>query len=75
MFEAPTTHPEGSPLQTPPQKNFGLRTLAERTQNVQLMKLRRDVDMRIEPHPFAKSDFDETNPFIKEIIETGERII
>jgi predicted nucleotidyltransferase len=44
-------------------------------ENVQLMKLRRDVDMRIEPHPFAKSDFDETNPFIKEIIETGERII
>ena len=43
-------------------------------EDVQLMKLRRDVDMRIEPHPFAKSDFDETNPYIKEIIETGERI-
>ena len=44
-------------------------------ENVQLMKLRRDVDIRIEPHPFAKSDFDETNPLVKEIIETGERII
>jgi len=44
-------------------------------EDVQLMKLRRKVDIRIEPHPFAKSDFDETNPYIKEIIESGERII
>ena len=41
----------------------------------QLMKLRRKVDIRIEPHPFARSDFDETNPYNKEIIESGERII
>ena len=40
-----------------------------------MMKLRRRVDIRIEPHPFAKSDFDETNPYIKEIVKTGERII
>jgi uncharacterized protein len=40
-----------------------------------LMKLRRKVDLRIEPHPFARADFDETNPYIKEIIESGERII
>src|SRR4030067_3514955 len=32
----------------------------------QLMKLRRKVDIRIEPHPFARSDFDETNPYNKE---------
>lgn len=44
-------------------------------ENVQLMKIRRNIDMRIEPHPFAKSDFDDTNPFVKEIIETGERMI
>jgi len=44
-------------------------------EDVQLMKLRRKVDMRIEPHLFAKSDYDETNPYIKEIIESGERII
>jgi len=44
-------------------------------EDAQLMKLRRKVDIRIEPHPFAKSDFDETNPYIKEIIESGERII
>ena len=43
-------------------------------EDVQLMKLRRDIDIRIEPHPFAKSDFDETNPFIKVILD-GERIV
>ena len=44
-------------------------------EDVQLMKLTRDVDLRIEPHSFARTDFDETNPYIREIIETGERII
>ena len=44
-------------------------------EDVLLMKLTRMVDLRIEPHSFAKSDFDETNPYIKAIIETGERII
>ena len=44
-------------------------------EDAELMKLRRKVDIRIEPHPFARSDFDETNPYIKEIIESGERII
>ena len=44
-------------------------------EDAQLMKLRRKVDIRIEPHPFARSDFDETNPYIKEIVESGERII
>ena len=40
-----------------------------------LMKLRRSVDFRIEPHSFSKTDFDEKNPYIREIIKTGERII
>ena len=44
-------------------------------EDAQLMKLRRKVDLRIEPHPFARADFDETDPYIKEIIESGERII
>lgn len=44
-------------------------------EDVQLMHLRRKVDLRIEPHAFAMSDFDETNPFIKEIVKTGKRII
>jgi predicted nucleotidyltransferase len=40
-----------------------------------LMNLRWDVDLSIEPHCFAKSDFDENNPYIKEIIQTGMRFI
>ena len=43
-------------------------------EDVELMRLRWDVDLRIEPHAFARSDFDETNPFIREIVETGERV-
>lgn len=44
-------------------------------EDVRLMHLRWDIDLRIEPHSFARSDFDETNPYIKEIIRTGERIV
>jgi predicted nucleotidyltransferase len=40
-----------------------------------LMKLTRGVDLRIEPHSFARTDFDESDPFIREIITTGERIL
>jgi predicted nucleotidyltransferase len=43
--------------------------------DVLLMKLTRNVDLRIEPHSFARTDFDETNPYVKEIIKTGERIV
>ena len=44
-------------------------------EDVQLMHLRRKVDLRIEPHSFARTDFDKTNPFVKEIVTTGKRII
>jgi predicted nucleotidyltransferase len=44
-------------------------------EDVLLRKLRWDIDLRIEPHSFARSDFDETDPYIKDIIETGERIL
>ena len=44
-------------------------------EDVELMRLRWDVDLRIEPHAFARTDFDERDPYIKEIIETGERIV
>lgn len=44
-------------------------------EDAQLMHLRRKVDLRIEPHSFAKSDFDKSNPFIREIITHGRRII
>jgi len=43
---------------------------------VKLMKLRWDIDLRIEPHPFLPEDWnDNTNPFINEIKRNGERII
>lgn len=36
----------------------------------------KNVDISVPPiHDLTKSDFDETNPYIKEIIESGERII
>lgn len=43
--------------------------------DVELMRLRWDIDLNIEPHAFARTDFDESDPLIKEIITTGERII
>jgi uncharacterized protein len=41
---------------------------------VQLMKLRRDFDLRIEPHPFDESDFNSSNPFVNEILNTGIQV-
>ncbi len=41
---------------------------------VQLMKISRKFDTRIEPHPFDESDFDKTNPFANEIITKGVQI-
>ena len=34
---------------------------------VLLMKARRNIDRRIEPHPVKKEDFNDDNPFIKTI--------
>ncbi len=39
------------------------------------VRLRREVDKRIEPHPFLTSDFTENNPIAREIMETGIRIL
>lgn len=36
-----------------------------------LMRLRRRIDSRIEPHPFREKDFDITNPIVNEIIKYG----
>ncbi|MFH1098027.1 MAG: nucleotidyltransferase domain-containing protein [Candidatus Desantisbacteria bacterium] len=44
-------------------------------ERLKLMKLRWNVDLRIEPHPFSIKDFDKTDPFVKEIIATGEKIV
>ncbi|MCX6583979.1 MAG: nucleotidyltransferase domain-containing protein [Candidatus Aminicenantes bacterium] len=44
------------------------------TTQVQLMKLRRDFDLRIEPHPFDETDFNSSNPFVHEILTTGIQV-
>jgi predicted nucleotidyltransferase len=38
---------------------------------MQLMRLRRSVDLRIEPHPFWEGDFNNQNPYAIEIERTG----
>ncbi len=38
---------------------------------LQLMRIRRDVDLRIEPHPIEESDFTSLNPFAFEIQKSG----
>jgi uncharacterized protein len=40
----------------------------------QLMKLRRKIDLRIEPHPIKERDFNSLNPFAYEIEKTGIEI-
>lgn len=39
-----------------------------------LMRLRRKIDSRIEPHPFREKDFNITNPIVNEIIKYGQDI-
>lgn len=38
---------------------------------IDMMKLRRKVDLRIEPHPFVFSDFNKDNPVVNEILKSG----
>ena len=40
-----------------------------------LMRLRWDVDLRIEPHSFSRGDFEKPDPFVREILTTGQRIV
>jgi predicted nucleotidyltransferase len=42
---------------------------------LELMRLRRKIDSRIEPHPFRKKDFDSSNPLVTEIMTYGQEII
>lgn len=42
---------------------------------VELMKISRKFDTRIEPHPFDEADFDTSNPFAHEILTTGVQIL
>ena len=41
---------------------------------LELMRIRRAIDSRIEPHPFRRSDFNKTNPLANEIIQYGQKI-
>ena len=41
---------------------------------LELMRLRRKIDNRIEPHPFREKDFNMTNPVANEILKYGQRI-
>ena len=41
---------------------------------LELMRLRRKIDGRIEPHPFREKDFNIKNPVVKEILKQGRRI-
>lgn len=41
---------------------------------VELMKISRKFDTRIEPHPFEESDFNATNTFTNEILNKGIQI-
>jgi len=44
-------------------------------EDMELMRCRRDIDLRIEPHAFSKKDLDDPDPFVQEIVKTGERIV
>ncbi len=39
-----------------------------------LMKVARDIDFNIEPHPYLAEDFNADNPFVAEIIRTGKKV-
>ncbi len=41
---------------------------------LELMRLRRKIDSRIEPHPFREKDFNINNPMAYEILLHGNRI-
>lgn len=39
-----------------------------------LMKIAREIDVDIEPHPFLVDEFNEDNPTVVEILRTGEKV-
>ena len=41
---------------------------------VELMMLTQNIYLRIEPHPIKVKDFEEGNPFVQEIIDTGIKV-
>jgi len=41
---------------------------------LELMRLRRNIDSRIEPHPFREKDFQFSNPIVSEILKHGQEL-
>jgi predicted nucleotidyltransferase len=41
----------------------------------ELMKLTRNIDSRIEPHPFRENEFEISNPLVNEIMKYGQEIV
>ncbi len=41
---------------------------------IEMMKLRRKIDLRIEPHPFITTDFNQNDPLVNEILTYGIRL-
>lgn len=41
---------------------------------VELLMLKTEIDLRIEPHPFNRDEFEEDNPFVEEIKNTGLKV-
>lgn len=42
---------------------------------MQMLRLRRNIDLRIEPHPIREKDFSDMNPFADEIIKSGIKLL
>ena len=42
---------------------------------IELLCLRSDDDLQIEPHPFTVSNFESTNPIVAEIMNIGSEIV
>ena len=40
-----------------------------------LMKVAREIDVDIEPHPFLVEEFNEENPVAAEILRTGQKVL
>ena len=40
-----------------------------------LMKIAREIDLDLEPHPYLAPDFNDSNPFAAQILSQGERIV
>jgi hypothetical protein len=42
---------------------------------MKLLRLRRKIDLRIEPHPIKDADFSSLNPFAIEIMQSGIELL